>query len=111
MRPVLPGTLLAVLACSSAHGADGHVVWSDPNCNYFIAKLAEEYGIYEWRTGNALNDEDDISGDLTATGMLTVENKTRGGKNDVILVAMSGRLTVLINSSPVMCKRRFQKQP
>lgn len=111
MRPARRWALIVTLVCGSAHAAEGHVVWSDPNCNYFIAKLAEEYGIYEWRTGNALKDEDDISGDLTATGMLTVENKTRGGKNDVILVAMSGRLTVLINSSPVMCKRRFQKQP
>ena len=46
-------TLLAALAAPlSAFAADqGEVVWVDPGCNHFIAKVGEEFGTYNWRSG------------------------------------------------------------
>jgi len=47
---------------------------------------------------------------LYTTGMLNVTNTTRNEANSVILVAVSPTLKSLVNSSPVQCKRRYEKQ-
>jgi hypothetical protein len=101
------GMLLAALTCGPAMATEGKVAWSDPSCNYFIAKVGDEYGMYEWRSPNGMTDGDDLSGDMLVEGIQPVDNKTSGKKSDIILVAMHGRLNVLIGASPAQCKRRF----
>ena len=83
-------------------------MWSDPSCRYFIARLGEEYGMFEWRRGPDPAEGDELSGPLTAEGMIEVANITRSATNAAILVTMSGRLKVLVKSSPVQCKRRYE---
>ena len=52
-----------------------------------------------------------MEGKLTAEGSVEeIKNTTNGGANTVIPVALSPTLRSLINSSPVQCKKRFQKQ-
>ena len=87
---------------------DAKIVWVDPSCNYFIAQLGDEYGVFQWRSGADPDEGDVVSGPLQDEGMLTVTNATKGGSNSVILVARGARLKPLINSSPVYCKKRWR---
>ena len=110
MRTALFVVLLASLSTLStaALADEGKIVWVDPSCNYFIAQLGDEYGVYQWRSGSDPDEGDVMSGALTAEGMVTVTNTTKGGSNSVILVSQGARLRPLINSSPVYCKKRFR---
>ena len=101
---------IGLLCCAAAFAQadEAPVVWSDPSCRNFILHIGDEFAIYEWRQGNAPDEGDTISGKLLETGMLEVENKTKGGGNSAILVAMHARLNVLVNSSPVICKKRWR---
>jgi hypothetical protein len=113
MRSVIVATLLSISAAfvTTAAAEQGTVVWVDPSCSYFIANLGQEFGIYEWRAGAAPNEGDIMDGKLTAAGTVEeIQNTTKGGGNTVIPVALSPTLRSLINSSPVQCKKRFQKQ-
>lgn len=101
------GTSLALLVVGPVRADEGKVAWSDPSCNYFIAKVGDEYGMYEWRGQNGVSDGDDLSGSLLVEGIQPIDNKTSGKKSDIILVAMHGRLNVLVGASPAQCKRRF----
>ena len=48
MRKSVLAVLAAVLAPAPAIAADqGEVVWVDPSCNHFIAKIGEEFGYDE----------------------------------------------------------------
>jgi hypothetical protein len=110
MRSAPVTVLLAFLSTlSTAVLADeAKVVWVDPSCNYLIAQLGDEYGIFEWRAGSEPAEGDMLDGPLRAEGIVTVTNATKGGSNNVILVAISPRLKSLINSSPVNCKKRYR---
>jgi hypothetical protein len=113
MRTGIVAVLLAATAvfAPSSFADQAKVVWVDPSCSYFIAQLGEEYGIYQWRAGSAPNEGDVMEGKLTAEGSIEeIKNTTNGGANTVIPVALSPTLRSLINSSPVQCKKRFQKQ-
>jgi len=87
---------------------EAKVVWVDPSCNYLIAQLGDEYGIFEWRAGSEPTEGDVLDGPLKTEGIVTVTNATKGGSNNVILVATSPRLNSLIHSSPVNCKKRYR---
>jgi len=102
--------LSSLLFCDAIFADDAQVVWVDTSCSYFIADLKNEFGIYQWRSGSSPNEGDMMSGPLKTTGMLNVTNTTRNEANSVILVAVSPTLKSLVNSSPVQCKRRFEKQ-
>jgi len=110
MRTALLAVLLVFLpALSTAALADeAKVVWVDPSCNYLIAQLGDEFGIFEWRAGSEPTEGDVLDGPLRGEGIVTVTNATKGGSNNVILVAISPRLKSLIHSSPVNCKKRYR---
>jgi len=113
MRSVIAAALFTISTAfaTMATAEQGTVVWVDPSCSYFIANLGQEFGIYEWRAGSAPNEGDIMDGKLTAAGTVEeIQNTTKGGANTVIPVALSPTLRSLINSSPVQCKKRFQKQ-
>jgi hypothetical protein len=113
MRSVIAAALFTISTAFATMAAaeQGTVVWVDPSCSYFIANLGQEFGIYEWRAGSAPNEGDIMDGKLTAAGTVEeIQNTTKGGANTVIPVALSPTLRSLINSSPVQCKKRFQKQ-
>jgi len=113
MRSVIAAALFTIPTAFATMAAaeQGTVVWVDPSCSYFIANLGQEFGIYEWRAGSAPNEGDIMDGKLTAAGTVEeIQNTTKGGANTVIPVALSPTLRSLINSSPVQCKKRFQKQ-
>ena len=102
--------LSSLLFCDAIFAEDARVIWVDASCSYFIADLKNEFGIYQWRSGSTPNEGDVMSGPLYTTGMLNVTNTTRNEANSVILVAVSPTLKSLVNSSPVQCKRRYEKQ-
>ena len=110
MRHALVAVLLICLSAlpTAAFADEAKVVWVDPSCNYLIAQLGDEYGIYEWRAGSDPGEGDVLNGPLRTEGIVTVTNATKGGSNNVILVALSPRLKSLINSSPVQCKKRYK---
>jgi hypothetical protein len=112
MRSIAAALFIVSTAFATIAAAEqGTVVWVDPSCSYFIANLGQEFGIYEWRAGSAPNEGDIMDGKLTAAGTVEeIQNTTKGGANTVIPVALSPTLRSLINSSPVQCKKRFQKQ-
>jgi len=113
MRSVIAAALFTISTAFATMAAaeQGTVVWVDPSCSYFIANLGQEFGIYEWRAGSAPTEGDIMDGKLTAAGTVEeIQNTTKGGANTVIPVALSPTLRSLINSSPVQCKKRFQKQ-
>ena len=113
MRSVIAAALFTISTAFATMAAaeQGTVVWVDPSCSYFIANLGQEFGIYEWRAGSAPNEGDIMDGKLTAAETVEeIQNTTKGGANTVIPVALSPTLRSLINSSPVQCKKRFQKQ-
>lgn len=103
---------LAALAVPLATFASdqGEVVWVDPSCNHFIAKVGEEFGSYNWRSGNAPQIGDRMEGDLVTLegGARELNNATAGGANTVFVVAMGPKLYVMIHSAPAQCKERFR---
>ena len=103
------GSLL--LPCTAVCADEASILWVDTTCNYFIAALDQEFGIYQWRSGPSPKEGETMNGPLRATGMLTVNVAQKNETNSVILVAMSGNFKSLVNSSPVQCKRRYEKQP
>ena len=110
MRSAPVAVLLAFLSMLStaALADEAKVVWVDPSCNYLIAQLGDEYGIFEWRAGSGPDEGDVLNGPFRTEGIVTVTNATKGGSNNVILVATSPRLNALIHSSPVNCKKRYK---
>jgi hypothetical protein len=104
-------SVIVPLFCfNSAFATEATVVWVDPSCSYFIATLESEFGIYQWRSGSAPSEGDVFAGPLLDKGMLDATNTTKQTANSIILVALSPRLVSLVNSSPVQCKRRYEKQ-
>jgi hypothetical protein len=113
MRSLILTALFAASAAFATPAAaeQGKIVWVDPSCSYFIAQLGEEYGIYQWRAGSTPDEGDIMDGKLRAEGTVEeIQNATKGSANTVIPVALSPTLRSLINSSPVNCKKRYQKQ-
>jgi hypothetical protein len=110
-RPVL-AVLAALLAPAAGLAADqGEVVWVDPSCNHFIAKVDDEFGTYNWRAGNAPRMGDRIEGDLTSVTEASareVQNLTAGSMNTVYLLALGRKLHAMIHTAPVQCKERFR---
>jgi hypothetical protein len=111
MRKSVLAVLAALLAPAPAIAADqGEVVWVDPSCNHFIAKIAEEFGTFNWRAGKAPNLGDRIEGDLLSedAGARELKNVTAGGSNTVYLLALGPKLYAMIHTAPVDCKERFR---
>ena len=100
-------TATGIPACGFA--AEAKAVWVDPSCRYFIADLGGEFGFYHWRAGAPPREGDIMEGDVRAEGFVELANKTSGGKSDVMAMALSPTVHSLIHSSPVECKRRWQK--
>ena len=104
--------LLAVLCAPLAGFAadQGEVVWVDPSCNHFIAKVGEEFGTYNWRSGAAPQLGDRLEGDLLSleSGAREVTNTTAHGTNTVYIVALGPKLYAMIHTAPVQCKERFR---
>lgn len=101
----------ALIAPLSAVAADeGEVVWVDPGCNHFIAKVGEEFGTFNWRSGNAPQLGDRLVGDLLRLegGARELTNATAGGANTVYIVALGRKLYPMIHTAPVQCKERFR---
>jgi hypothetical protein len=109
MRSALLSLILAASGIP-ALAADAKAVWVDPSCRYFIADLGGEFGFYNWRSGEPPNEGDIMEGDVRAEGPAELVNKTRGGSNTVIAMALSPTVHSLIYSSPVECKRRWQSK-
>ena len=112
MRRTVLAVLAALLAPAAVMAADqGEVVWVDPSCNHFIAKMGDEFGTFNWRAGKAPNIGDRVEGDLlsvTEANAREVQNLTAGGSNTVYLLALGPRLYSMIHTAPVQCKERFR---
>ena len=108
--PRLAAALTASILCTPAIASEAKVVWVDASCQYFIADLGGEFGMYNWRSGAAPKEGDLLQGDTEAAGLTELTNATQQGKNGVITMAISPTIHSLVNSSPVDCKRRWTKQ-
>jgi hypothetical protein len=106
MRRTLLSLILATVAIP-AFAADAKAVWVDPSCRCFIADLGGEFGFFTWRSGEAPSDGDVMAGNVTGEGLVELVNKTTGGSNTVIVMALSPTAHSLIHSSPADCKRRW----
>jgi len=115
MRRSVLAVLAALLAPAAAMAVDqGEVVWVDPSCNHFIAKVGDEFGTFNWRAGNAPSLGDRLEGDLvsvTEASAREVRNLNSGGANTVYLLALGPKLYVMIHSAPVVCEERFRASP
>jgi len=106
MRRTLLCLMLAMIGVP-ALAADAKAVWVDPSCRCFIADLGGEFGFFTWRSGAPPSDGDVMEGNLTGEGLVELTNKTAGGSNTVIVMALSPTAHSLIHSSPADCKRRW----
>jgi len=103
--------LLGILACltSLTHAEEARVVWSDPSCPTFVARIGGEYGVYQARSGTAPEEGDSLSGNVTGEGIITLDNLTKGKPISAILMATSATMKALVYSmATVACQRRFQ---
>jgi hypothetical protein len=108
-RALLCLALTALLAPVSTLAAQGKAVWVDASCKYFIADLGGEFGFYHWTDGEPPREGDVLDGEVKSPGRVELVNTTSGGKNGVVAMAISPTMHSLIHSSPVECKRRWQK--
>jgi len=111
MRKSVLAALTALLTPVAAAAVDqGEVVWVDPSCNHFIAKMGEEFGTFNWRAGKAPNQGDRLEGDLLSVtdSPREIQNLTAGSGNTVYLLALGPKLYAMIHSAPVQCKERFR---
>lgn len=104
--------LIAALAAPlpGAAAESGEVVWVDPSCNHFIAKIGDEFGTYNWRSGSTPQKGDQMEGDLLNLegGGREIKNATAGGANTVYIIAIGPRLYSMIHTAPAQCKKRFE---
>jgi len=103
--------LLAASYLPVAGAADqGEVVWVDPSCDHFIAKVGDEFGTYNWRSGKGPAVGDKMEGNLLdlEAGAREIANRTTGGSNSVYVLAVGPRLHSMIHTAPVQCKERFR---
>lgn len=92
-----------------AHGGEVQVVWSDPSCPTFVAKLQDEYGVYETRSGAKAEEGDRLSGDVSGEGIVALQNQTKNAATSAILIATAGSVKALVYSmATVACQRRFK---
>ena len=108
-RALLCFALTALLAPVSTLAAQGKAVWVDASCKYFIVDLGGEFGFYHWTDGEPPREGDVLDGEVKSPGRVELVNTTSGGKNGVVAMAISPTMHSLIHSSPVECKRRWQK--
>ncbi len=102
---------LALLAAPPGLAAEtGQVVWVDSSCDHFIAKVGDEFGTYNWRSGKAPAMGDKFEGNLSDidAGPREVKNISSGGTNTVYPLAMGPKLYSMIHTAPVQCKERFR---
>jgi hypothetical protein len=99
-----------LVSAVTVHAAEAKTVWVDPSCRFFIADLGGEFGFYNWRSGDPPGEGDVMEGELRAAGLVELVNKTKGGANGVIAMALSPTVRSLIYSSPVDCKRRWENK-
>lgn len=101
----------ALCSLSAAHAREqGQVVWVDPSCDHFIAKVGDEFGTYNWRSGKGPSVGDTMEGELLNLegGAREISNKTTGAANSVYVLAVGPRLHSMIHTAPVQCKERFR---
>lgn len=111
MRRAIFAMLAGAIAALPAHAKEqGEVVWVDAECGHFIAKIGDEFGTYQWRTGKGPNLGDVMEGELLDLGMgaRDVSNKTASSVHTVYVLAIGPRLHSMIHTAPVQCKSRFK---
>lgn len=111
MRRALFAVMAAALAAAPAHAMEqGEVVWVDADCSHFIAKIGDEFGTYQWRTGKGPSLGDVMEGELLnlEMGVRDLTNKTTNGTHTVYILAVGPRLHSMIHTAPVQCKSRFK---
>jgi hypothetical protein len=111
MRKSCLALIAALAAPIPGWAADqGEVVWVDVSCNHFIAKVGDEFGIYNWRSGGAPAVGDRLEGDLTSmdAGSREIHNTNSAATNSVYMLAMGAKLHAMIHSTPVQCKERWR---
>ena len=111
MRKFWLAAAVALAAPAALWAAEqGEVVWVDPSCNHFIARVGEEFGIYNWRSGSSPELGDKLEGDLLSTDGASrdVRNTRSGASNTVYILALGPKLHAMIHSAPVQCKERFR---
>src|SRR5690349_22041395 len=105
--------VLIVLMCAAPAAlvaAEAKAVWVDASCRYFVADLGGEFGFYNWVAGMAPNEGDVLEGELRAEGVTELANKSSGGKNSVVVFALSPTVRSLVQSAPADCKRRWERR-
>jgi hypothetical protein len=114
MRKSCLALIAALAAPVPGWSADqGEVVWVDASCNHFIAKVGDEFGIYNWRSGAAPAIGDRLEGDLTSmeADSRDIRNTSATATNSVYLLALGAKLYAMIHSTPVQCKERWRSTP
>lgn len=92
-----------------ANAGEAHVVWTDPTCPTFVAKLDGDYGVYQTRSGTRPDEGDALLGEVTGEGIVSLENKTKGAPMTAILIATSESMKALVYSmATIACQRRFR---
>ena len=101
---------LLALPFTSWGAQQGEIVWVDPSCDHFIAKIGEEFGTFNYRSGAAPSLGDRIEGELLNLegGERPITNLTSGAVNGAYPLSRSSRLYVMIHTAPVQCKERFK---
>lgn len=111
MRRAIFAVLAGAIAVASAHAKEqGEVVWVDADCGHFIAKIGDEFGTYQWRTGKGPSLGDVMEGELLdlELGARDLINKTASSTHTVYVLAIGPRLHSMIHTAPVQCKSRFK---
>jgi hypothetical protein len=111
VRRVIWGFIGAMCCMHIAQAREqGQVVWVDASCDHFIARVGEEFGTYNWRSGKGPSVGDTMEGELLDLqgGARDVTNKNTGGANSVYVLALGPRLHSMIHTAPVQCKERFR---
>jgi len=104
LRHFLFVPMLASLWQVQARAEEAAVEWYDPTCRFFVMKLADGYGLYEWKSGPEPKAGDVLEGNILEGPPVSASNKVTGEQFALVHWGDSGKRDVLIRNAPGWCR-------
>jgi hypothetical protein len=86
----------------------GELIWRDPSCYFFVLKIGEGYGLYEFLGGPSPMVGHVFGGALEAFGTRRIDNLTEGKPTMVYSESFETSARAMLRKIPRQCKRKAE---
>jgi hypothetical protein len=86
----------------------GELIWRDPSCYFFVLKIGEGYGLYEFLGGPSPMVGHRFGGALEVFGTRRIDNLTEGKPTMVYSETFETSARAMLRKIPRQCKRKAE---